>query len=591
MTRIEIGTSVASGKAVMLDLQTLVATRLLIQANSGGGKSYTVRRIVEQADGKIQILIIDPEGEFSSLREKFAYVVAGKGGDVATEPRIAALLAQRLLDLRANAVLDLYEMRRMADRREFVKLFLDGLINSPKNLWHPVLVVIDESHVYCPEGKESESSDAVISLCQRGRKRGFCAVLATQRLASLSKDAAAQCGNVLIGPTTLDIDCKRAVQALGLSREKQAEMIRQMMRLDPGQFFCLGRAVSNEITLTKIGGVQTHHPEVAIAGKVALGPPPPPERVKAMLPKLGDLPKEADEEAGSVAALQRRVRELTHELAGAKRAPAARTADRAATEGAHTAEQVKRAVEAARRDYDRQFIAFTQRVNFDVRKMQTALRKVAEIASAATGIELPVAAATSPLPAHRDLPALRPAPLPAPRPAREKELTNLSNRQSDDADPESLGKGALKMLKVLAQGSPIRLSRSQLGTLAGYTASGGTFGNYFSQLRRAALIAEDAQGVFATEEGIERAGAVPPAPETHEEIVAMWRANLPAGPMKMLDILLKCWPDWLTREELGGSSGYTASGGTFGNYLSILRRNGLVEISGGDLRAAEALFP
>ena len=581
--KIELGQTVAGGQRVWIDLERLVATRLLIQANSGGGKSYTVRRIVEQADGKIQILIIDPEGEFSSLREKFPYVVAGKGGDVATEPRIAALLAQRLLELRANAVLDLYEMRRMADRREFVKLFLDGLINSPKNLWHPVLVVIDESHVYCPEGKESESSDAVISLCQRGRKRGFCAVLATQRLASLSKDAAAQCGNILIGPTTLDIDCKRAVQALGLSREKQAEMVRQMMRLDPGQFFCLGRAILSEITLTEIGVVQTHHPEVAIAGKVALGPPPP-ERVLAMLPKLSDLPKEAEQEASTVASLQRRVRELTHEAALAKRSAVANP-----TEQAHTAAQIKRSVEAARRDCDRQFKSFSQRVQADIAKMAPVLRRVARMASDAADTFIRLADPRNIAGASVARPTS--APLPTPRAAARHKLTDLSNRQSADADTGSLGKGALKMLKVLAQRSPIRLSRRQLGTLAGYTAGGGTFSNYFSQLRRAGVIAEDRQGVFATEEGIDHAGAVPPAPETHEELVDMWRLNLPAGPAKMLDVLIGSWPDWMTKDTLGERSGYTASGGTFGNYFSILRRNGLIEIREQEVRASESLFP
>jgi hypothetical protein len=32
-----------------------------------------------------------------------------------------------------------------------VKLFLEALVDAPKQLWHPVLVVLDEAHVFCPE--------------------------------------------------------------------------------------------------------------------------------------------------------------------------------------------------------------------------------------------------------------------------------------------------------------------------------------------------------------------------------------------------------------------------------------------------------
>jgi hypothetical protein len=48
--------------------------------------------------------------------------------------------------------------------------------------------------------------------------------------------------------------------------------------------------------------------------------------------------------------------------------------------------------------------------------------------------------------------------------------------------------GERKMLAVLAQRYPMKFTRVQLGTLAGYTASGGTFGAYFSTLRRHGLV-------------------------------------------------------------------------------------------------------
>ncbi len=83
---------------------------------------------------------------------------------------------------------------------------------------------------------------------------------------------------------------------------------------------------------------------------------------------------------------------------------------------------------------------------------------------------------------------------------------------------------------------------------------------------------------------------VPAQPQTTEELLNVWRGVLRAGERKMLDELVAIYPRALTREELGERAGYTASGGTFGAYLSTLRRNGLVEVDGDEVRASAALF-
>ncbi len=58
----------------------------------------------------------------------------------------------------------------------------------------------------------------------------------------------------------------------------------------------------------------------------------------------------------------------------------------------------------------------------------------------------------------------------------------------------------------------------------------------------------------------------------------------------MLEVLAHHYPMKVTRVQLGTLAGYTASGGTFGAYLSTLRRNGLVEVDGDEVRASETLF-
>src|SRR5271156_4585739 len=113
------------GHSVKLDIDGLLRGRLLVQGGSGSGKSWLIRRICEEIFGKVQVIIIDPEGEFATLREKFGYVLVGKGGETAAHPKIAGMTAQRLLELRASAVCDLYEMKP-CERHSYVKNFLES---------------------------------------------------------------------------------------------------------------------------------------------------------------------------------------------------------------------------------------------------------------------------------------------------------------------------------------------------------------------------------------------------------------------------------------------------------------------------------
>jgi DNA helicase HerA-like ATPase len=62
-------------------------------------------------------------------------------------------------------------------------------------------------------------------------------VIATQRLAKLAKNVAAEASNFLMGRTFLDIDMARAADLLGMER-RQAEQIRDLER---GHFLGLAR--------------------------------------------------------------------------------------------------------------------------------------------------------------------------------------------------------------------------------------------------------------------------------------------------------------------------------------------------------------
>lgn len=332
---------------------------MLIQANSGGGKSWALRWILEQTYGKVQQIILDPEGEFQSLREQFDYVLVGKGADIPTDVKTAKLLARRIMELGISAVIDLYDLKPET-RKEFVQVFLTELMNLPRSLWRPLLVAIDEIHVFCPEAKSGAacSSFAVIDLATRGRKRGFCLLGATQRLAKLNKDCAAELLNKLVGRTGLDNDVKRAADELGFIKADSD----QLKFMEPGTFYSYGPALSQVVKLVRMGQVKTTHPQ---PGKIAPPLPAPRQQVTAVLGEFQDLAQEARQEITDIASAKATISKLEQELRATRNGkPAAASPEQAATikEQAATIRKLKNALDTAMK-----FIVTISANNFDVR--------------------------------------------------------------------------------------------------------------------------------------------------------------------------------------------------------------------------------
>ncbi|TYC87451.1 ATP-binding protein [Novosphingobium sp. BW1] len=244
------------GQPTEIDIKELLATRLLVQGNSGSGKSHLLRRLLEESASLVQQIVIDPEGDFVSLAEEFGHVVID--GAAYGEAEIVKLGA-RIRQHRASVVLALDELE-IDSQMKCAAQFLNALFDAPRDQWYPALVVVDEAQMFAPAaaGEVSEearriSLGAMTNLMCRGRKRGLAGVIATQRLAKLAKNVAAEASNFLMGRTFLDIDMARAADLLGMER-RQAEEIRDLGR---GQFLGLGPAISRRPVKTQIGSVKT----------------------------------------------------------------------------------------------------------------------------------------------------------------------------------------------------------------------------------------------------------------------------------------------------------------------------------------------
>ena len=253
--RVDMGVD-GKGDPISIDLEELLATRLLVQGNSGSGKSHLLRRLLEKSAGQVQQIVIDPEGDFVTLADRYGHVPVEAADH---SERDIARLAARIREHRASVVLSLEGLEAEGQMR-CAAAFLSALFDVPRDHWYPALVIVDEAQLFAPAGGvevaeevRRASLSAMTNLMCRGRKRGLAGVIATQRLAKLAKNVAAEASNFLMGRTFLDIDMARAADLLGMER-RQAEAIRDLPR---GTFLALGPAISRRPVAVAIGEVET----------------------------------------------------------------------------------------------------------------------------------------------------------------------------------------------------------------------------------------------------------------------------------------------------------------------------------------------
>ena len=569
---------------VTLDLDVLLTTRMLLTADSGGGKTWALKRIIEQAFKKIQIIAIDPEGEFAPLREKFGFVLVGKGGETPADVRSARLVAQTLLKLRASAICDLYEMKP-SERHIWVRDFCDGLLESPKEYRHPCLVIVDEAHMFCPEhGKgESAASDAVIGLCTRGRKRLLVPLFATQRLATLSKDASSMLLNRMVGGSFEDVNRKRAADVLGIAKEKGAmqEFFDEIKTLEAGDFFCLGRAISKERVLVHVGAIDTAHGQDAL--KYELKPPPAPESIANLLPKLSDLPKQAEEKAKTEAEYKTQIRSLKAQLVAAmqvKQQPASQID--------------MRKIQVAVKEAQAQLMKEIGERDKTIRKLLTGLGTIAKDAAALTGVKLPpvklMEVRVDKLPVSAGHAVHIPDRTETRKsPAQHGEARGTAGMASNG----DISSSQLRILKALAELDAIGQAPAAKETVAFWSEQRSTSGGYFNnlgKLRSMGLIDYPNPGTARlTEEGRQKIGTVE-APSS-EEVIRRVESLLSGSQIRILEVLRVVYPEPIAKDELAERSGQKSTSGGYFNNLGSMRTAGLLDYPRpGVVKAAEWLF-
>jgi hypothetical protein len=143
----------AAGAMATLDLEELLATRLLVQGNSGSGKSHLLRRLLEQSAPWVQQTIIDPEGDFVTMAERYGHLVID--GEEHSEQGLQ-LAGERARIHRVSTVLNLEGLDAENQLRR-AAAFLGGIFEVERDHWYPMLVVVDEAHLLGMERRQAEA--------------------------------------------------------------------------------------------------------------------------------------------------------------------------------------------------------------------------------------------------------------------------------------------------------------------------------------------------------------------------------------------------------------------------------------------------
>jgi len=249
----EIGNVVETQKPFNINIASVVTGRTFIASITRFGKSWTARKIVEECFGHAGIIILDPEGEYSSLREKFPFLIIGK--DVPLQLETAEFMAEKVLESKLSVIIDLSMVEDDELGKEYVSRFLHRFFFLETTARQPYLVVVEEAEDFAGEkGIGTETCLRIlINIVKKGGKRGIGALFVAHRPAWVSKGILSQCANKVLGKIeSTDFD------ALKKYARVPDEVIESLPKLKVGEFCFVGDWVSQP-TFVSIGKVLTTH--------------------------------------------------------------------------------------------------------------------------------------------------------------------------------------------------------------------------------------------------------------------------------------------------------------------------------------------
>lgn len=615
----------------------VVTQTVAIVAKRRAGKSYTMRRVVEQLmHAGQQIVLVDPKGDQWGLRSSAdgkgpglpIVILGGERADVPLEVGAGEMVAKLAVEERVSILLDL-SLFRKAEIARFMTDFLETVYRlKAREIYRtPLMLVIDEADAIAPQKPqpgEERMLGAAEDIVRRGGQRGLGCILVTQRTAVLNKNVLTQ-AEMLVALRTIapqDLAAMSAWIDVHGEPDQKKTLMASLPALPVGDawFWSPGWPTADGIFKrvhvlpieTFDSGATPKPGEKRVEPKTLADVDL--DAVKRQMAETierakADDPKELKK---TIATLQKSLQNTEHALsmatAGqqalaaqmpAKTAEILSDADRERL-AAHRAQLIAIAEDLGQKsagivgEAEAKIEAIVtrtlerlgalladQRTAFEETLQRAGFTRILEKLDRVTPV--PASPAINGFPQRREQ-AARPAAGfagVASRPRMSQAMPPAAG--SGEAMPPG-EKAVLTACAMYADG----VTRDQLGVLTGYKRS--SRDAYLQRLGAKGWVESGASGwVRATDAGVQALGAdFEPLP-TGQELLDWWRSRLPSGERAVLDVLVAAVGEPISRDAIDEKTGFKRS--SRDAYLQRLASRRLVETVGrGEVRASAELF-
>ena len=609
---------------------------IAVLGRRGSGKSNTGTVIIEQlAAAGQQFVLIDPKGEGWGLKARGAggpgidVIVFGEPeGDLPLREEHGETLAEFVVKSGRSVVLSLAGIDSDAAARRFVARFAERLYTLKKKPENhgPLMVVIEEAHLFVPQRVEGAQADVVSRLqrlVRQGRSMGIGVTLIDQRPASVNKDVLTQLELLICHQLTSPHD-RKAIDAwieANAEADQAAEFRKTLPTLQPGEAWIWSPAKLKLFVRVKVNPRATFDSGATpILGKDAAKRPA--MRDVNLDDLRGELERVVEEKkANDPAELKKKLAAAEKEVAGLRSAveaekttapPPAKVETKTVEKHIVTDKQLERLSAAQDRIEKRAEKFFEQLrpivnalndVLFGERDHIVELRKAVADLAARASAGIPPAPASLSQARRFGIETRKDTPLPAAdwpgRPYDDGQTWTVESRAAYEASlaarpkalttsnnaPSDLPKGEQAVLTAVAQ-TPGGCTREQITILTGYKRS--TRDAYVQRAREKGLVDQNGDQIIATQAGIDALGSnFRPLP-TGDALRAYWLDKLPEGERKCLAVVVDAYPAVVSRDTVTEATDYKRS--TRDAYLQRLATRKLILSASNGVIASAHLF-
>lgn len=553
-----------------------VTQKMAFIGRTGSGKTYGAGKLAEEFYKiGVQFIVLDPVGVWWGLRlssngKKEGIpipVFGGLHGDIPIEPTAGKLFADLIIDKKLCAVLDISQFEHNIDKARFAEDFSARFFFKKKANPSAIHLFIEEAQEFIPQNP-SKGEERMLGSFERlwklGRNFGVGGSLISQRPQEVNKKALNQ------------TECLFAFQMTGTHERKAIEAWISDKGIDED--------ITQILPKLEIGEVRIWSPQwlkisetIKIKKKETFNASSTPEidekgvKTKTLAPiELEKIREEMKEtisraNADNPKLLKKRIFELEKDLRG-----------------------TPKIIPQSDKDIEKKL---SQRIDLLEKERNQLIDRLIKLKKwwksilideslfdppKMNELQKPVIAITRSTGAFSQLNPIKIEPI----------IKILEKREIIDFDNgKRFGICEKKILSLLFNNSNRSFSQKNVAVFTGYAHNSGSFKNSLSQLKSSALIQKNGEQIQISEGGMK---SIPDILGRDINLfqtfnISNWSKNLGLCERKIFNYLLENQGNKFMLEDIGNSTGYIPSSGSFKNAISRLNSLALIKKQGSQI--------